>query len=106
MVSLRLGISPLQDTCLRPRLSRTTIDVEMGNRPGIRILLLIFHERIRTYSVRFSLFGREQAWLDNKLVVKKSGEDPLVFCEAAHSYVTTKLVDLILDIGKQPNSIH
>ena len=48
VVSLRLGLSPLQDTCLRPRLSRTTIDVEIGNRTGIRGLLLIFHERIKT----------------------------------------------------------
>lgn len=83
-----------------------TIDVEMGNRPGIRSLHLIFHERIKTYSVRFALFCREQARLNNKLVVKKSREDPLVLCEIAHGYVTTKLVDLILKISKQPSSVH
>jgi hypothetical protein len=78
----------------------------MGNRPGIRGLLLIFHERIKTYRERFALFGREQAWLNNKLVVKKIREDPGVLCEVAHGYVTTKFVDLILNISKQPNSVH
>ena len=72
MVSLRLGLPPLPNTRLCPRLSRTSIDVEMENRPGIRGLLLIFHERIKTYRERFALFGRKQAWLNNKLVVKKN----------------------------------
>jgi hypothetical protein len=78
----------------------------MGNRPGIRGLLFIFHERKKTYRERFALFGREQAWLNNELVVNKIWEDPLVLCEVAHGYVTTKLVDLILNISKQPNSVH
>ncbi len=78
----------------------------MGNRPGILGLLLIFHEYIKPYSVRFALFGGEQAWLNNKLVVKKIREYPLVLREVAHGNVTTKLVDLILKISKQPNGVH
>jgi hypothetical protein len=97
---------PLLDSYLYLHLSWTTIGVEMENRPDAPSLLLTVLERTDTYGVRFTLLRRQQAWLNNELVMDESRDYPVVLCKLAYGYVTTDFVDLILNISKHPNGIH
>jgi hypothetical protein len=71
--------------------------------PGLLVLLLSLRE---TYCIRFTLFRRQRAWLNNQLVVNKSSDDSVVLCELANGYVTAEFVNLILDVGVHPNGVH
>jgi len=106
MESLHRELSPLLDTCPCPRLLRTPIGVEMENRPGTPGLLVPLLGPTGTYAIRFTLVRRKQAWLNNKLVMDKSSDDPVVLRELANVYVTAELVNLIFDVSVQPNGIH
>jgi hypothetical protein len=61
---------------------------------------------IGTYGIRFTLLRGKQAWLNNKLVMDKSSDDPIVLCELANGYVTAELVNFIFDVSVHPNGIH